>query len=146
MDTLNKHKEIKESCMVVLKQLREINTIEKIKINEEITEKSKKYLEDSGESAEFPTDFYQELTKLKLRYDSIVRQEKEETSKLIGEYPSSLVKIKDSDELREAVKLWLTDKSKAITKYGHIGNWDTSNVTNMNLMFIGETKFNQYQI
>ena len=37
--------------------------------------------------------------------------------------------MKDSDELREAVKLWLRDEFTAILKYGHISLWDTSNVT-----------------
>ena len=33
-----------------------------------------------------------------------------------------------NNELREAVKLWLNNESKAITKYGHISLWDTSKV------------------
>ena len=58
---------------------------------------------------------------------------------------SSLVfyKIKDSNELREAVKLWLRDESTAKTKYGHIGNWDTSKVTNMNGVFYDAKEFNE---
>ena len=51
--------------------------------------------------------------------------------------------MKDSDELREAVKLWLTNESTARTKYGHISLWDTSNVTNMSCMFHNAIKFNQ---
>ena len=47
------------------------------------------------------------------------------------------------DELRVAVKLWLNDESRATIKYGHIGNWDTSNVTNMSTMFFGAINFNQ---
>ena len=39
--------------------------------------------------------------------------------------------MKDSDELREAVKLWLKNESTAIIKYGHISLWNTSNVTDM---------------
>jgi len=39
--------------------------------------------------------------------------------------------MKDSDELREAVKLWLDNESTAITKYGHISLWNTSKVTDM---------------
>jgi hypothetical protein len=35
-------------------------------------------------------------------------------------------RMKDSDELRKVVKLWLANESKAITKYGHISLWDTS--------------------
>ena len=52
--------------------------------------------------------------------------------------------MKDSDELRKAVKLWLTDESKAIIKYGHISLWDTSNITNMNQMFLNANNFNEY--
>jgi hypothetical protein len=39
--------------------------------------------------------------------------------------------MKDSDELREAVKLWLTNESTATTKYGYISLWNTSKVTDM---------------
>ena len=51
--------------------------------------------------------------------------------------------MKDSDELREAVRLWLDDESKAIIKYGHISLWDTSNVTDMRSMFYNSYNFNQ---
>jgi len=51
--------------------------------------------------------------------------------------------MKDLDELREAVKLWLRNESIAITKYGHISRWDTSNVTDMRNMLCGAIKFNQ---
>ena len=52
--------------------------------------------------------------------------------------------MKDSNELREAVSLWLDNESKAITKYGHIGNWNTSNVTDMSNMFCNAKEFNEY--
>ena len=51
--------------------------------------------------------------------------------------------MKDSDELREAVKLWLYKESKAITKYGHIRLWDTSKVTDMSYMFYDAKEFNE---
>ena len=51
--------------------------------------------------------------------------------------------MKDSDELREAVALWLSDESKAMTKYGHISLWDTSNVTDMSHLFYCNQDFNQ---
>ena len=50
--------------------------------------------------------------------------------------------MKDSNELREAVALWSSDESTAKNKYGHIGNWDTSNVTDMSYMFQYASKFN----
>ena len=70
----------------------------------------------------------------------------------INEYESGLYQIikslvfyqmKDSKELREAVALWLANESTAKTKYGHIGNWDTSKVTNMNGVFYDAKEFNE---
>ena len=37
--------------------------------------------------------------------------------------------------LRTAVKEWLEDDKKAEAKYGHISNWDTSEVTDMSQTF-----------
>jgi len=68
----------------------------------------------------------------------------------INEYESGLYQIilslvfypmKDSKELREAVSLWLTTKSKAIRKYGHISLWNTSKVTNMIGKFLINDRF-----
>jgi surface protein len=56
---------------------------------------------------------------------------------------SVFYQMEDSKELREAVKLWLDDESVAITKYGHIGKWDTSKVTDMSWMFYDANNFNQ---
>jgi surface protein len=50
--------------------------------------------------------------------------------------------MKDSEELREGVQLWLTNESIAIIKYGHISLWDTSKVTDMSRMFGNATNFN----
>ena len=56
---------------------------------------------------------------------------------------SVFYQMNDSEELREAVKHWLRDKSKAIIKYGHISRWNTSNVTDMNRMFFNTENFNE---
>ena len=49
--------------------------------------------------------------------------------------------------LRHAVKDYLSsyvkDKRFIILKYGEIGDWDVSNVTNMYRMFYGANSFNQ---
>lgn len=37
--------------------------------------------------------------------------------------------------IRTAVKEWLDDPKKAEKKYGHISNWDVSNVTDMESLF-----------
>ena len=54
-----------------------------------------------------------------------------------------LYPIKDTNELQIAVKLWLKNEYKAKNKYGHISNWDTSNVEDMCYMFSGCENFNQ---
>ena len=49
----------------------------------------------------------------------------------------------NNETLRKAVKEWLEDDKKAETSYGHISNWDTSEVTDMSEMFSWATSFNQ---
>ena len=56
---------------------------------------------------------------------------------------SVFYQMKDSKELREAVKLWLTNESKAKIKYGHISLWNTSKVTDMSSMFHSAINFNE---
>jgi len=45
--------------------------------------------------------------------------------------------------IRVAVKEWLYDEIKAESKYGHISDWDTSNVTDMSSLFLNAESFNQ---
>ena len=49
----------------------------------------------------------------------------------------------NNETLRIVVKEWLEDETKAEVKYGHISNWDVSNVTDMSNMFKEATSFNQ---
>ena len=49
----------------------------------------------------------------------------------------------NNETLRDAVKEWLYDESKAEKKYGHISGWDTSEVTDMYRMFEKARSFNQ---
>ena len=45
--------------------------------------------------------------------------------------------------IRTAVKEWLENSKKAENKYGHISDWDVSNVTDMLGMFFYSNTFNQ---
>ena len=47
-----------------------------------------------------------------------------------------------SEELREAVKLWITDESEALKKYGHISYWETQYITDMKNLFKDAENFN----
>ena len=49
----------------------------------------------------------------------------------------------NNDTIREAVNEWLENDESAETKYGHISNWDTSEVTDMNELFMSAYEFNQ---
>ena len=49
----------------------------------------------------------------------------------------------NNETLRAAVKEWLKDESKAEKKYGHISDWDTSEVTDMQYLFKDAAFFNQ---
>jgi surface protein len=49
----------------------------------------------------------------------------------------------NNETLRAAVKEWLDDESKAEKKYGHISDWDTSEVKNMREIFYKAESFNQ---
>ena len=45
--------------------------------------------------------------------------------------------------IHNAVHLWFKNKQRAIRKYGHISNWDTSGVTNMSKLFFRRFSFNE---
>lgn len=49
----------------------------------------------------------------------------------------------NNDTLRAAVKEWLEDPRTAEENYGHISNWDVSNVTDMSGLFQGADDFNE---
>ena len=49
----------------------------------------------------------------------------------------------NNETIRTAVKEWLDDTKKTEEKYGHISNWDVSNVTSMSHMFYEAKSFNQ---
>lgn len=59
----------------------------------------------------------------------------------------------NNETIREAVKEWLDDATKAESKYGHISSWDTSGVTDMTALFfpkyddndtpLDQSKFNE---
>ena len=41
----------------------------------------------------------------------------------------------NNETIRNAVEEWLDNSKKAEKKYGHISDWDVSNVTDMNKLF-----------
>jgi surface protein len=50
--------------------------------------------------------------------------------------------IRTDADIRDAVKLWCSNRAEAENKYGHISDWDTSAVTNMRELFEDCKEFN----
>ena len=48
----------------------------------------------------------------------------------------------NNESIRVAIKEWLENKNNAESKYGHISNWDTSEVTDMKFLFENAKDFN----
>ena len=48
-----------------------------------------------------------------------------------------------NETLRDAVNAWLRNPDDAARQYGPIGDWNVSNVTDMNCMFWGASSFDQ---
>ena len=46
------------------------------------------------------------------------------------------------DNIQDAVDLWELDSLQASSIYGHISDWDVSNVTNMENLFFEKSTFN----
>ena len=49
----------------------------------------------------------------------------------------------NNDTIKAAVKEWVEDAEKAEEKYGHISDWDVSNVTDMSYLFYDAESFNE---
>ena len=49
----------------------------------------------------------------------------------------------NNETIRTAVKEWLENSKEAEAKYGHISDWDVSNVTDMESLFYNAESFNQ---
>ena len=47
-----------------------------------------------------------------------------------------------NESIREAVRLWRHDQAQATEKYGHINKWNTSQITDMKILFFHYKTFN----
>jgi len=54
-----------------------------------------------------------------------------------------LFKPNTYDELYEAVNEWYDNSKLSEEKYGHISNWNVSNITDMSYLFEGKIDFNE---
>ena len=51
--------------------------------------------------------------------------------------------IRTDNNIREVVQMWLLHREDAEERFGHIKDWDTRQVTDMNNMFDEASSFNQ---
>ena len=54
--------------------------------------------------------------------------------------PTASPLVADNESIREAVKLWLSDRAAAMSTYGHIATWETGGVTDMSELFCARRK------
>ena len=66
-----------------------------------------------------------------------------EVFKILAVYLPDPKLIRTDKDIHGAVNSWCTNRSKAIDKYGHISEWDVSNVTNMKGLFKRRCDFNE---
>ena len=65
-----------------------------------------------------------------------------EVFKILAVYVYDHKLIRTDTDIHDTVKLWCTNRTTAIQKYGNISDWDVSNVTNMNSLFEWKISFN----
>ena len=61
----------------------------------------------------------------------------------IIQYYTKTYTFESNKELKDAVNLWNENKDECIKRYGHISDWDTSNITDMSYLFEDKTTFNE---
>ena len=55
----------------------------------------------------------------------------------------SMNDVRSNEDIQEAVMLWIDNQDIALEKYGHISEWDVSNVTDMSNLFKCRNEFNE---
>ena len=49
----------------------------------------------------------------------------------------------NDENIKEVVDLWIKKRKECIFKFGHISNWNTSQITNMSYLFHLKDDFNE---
>jgi surface protein len=62
--------------------------------------------------------------------------------KVIGPMMQNSPQLRTDEDIRDAVELWCTDPVACEAQYGHISEWDVSNVVNMYSLFDNKKEFN----
>lgn len=90
MDKLIKHREIISHHINQMEQLQSKYIIKKKDINKKIMNLNNSSTTELLSKTEFPITYYEEFTKLKVNYDEIVKEEKNEVDRLMAVYYSKM--------------------------------------------------------
>ena len=90
MDKLTKHREIVSQYINKIEQIQSKYNIKKKDINKKIIDLNSNSIPGLLTKTEFPITYYKEFTKLKVNYDEIVNEEKNEVNNLMSVYYSKM--------------------------------------------------------
>ena len=90
MDKLIKHRGIVSHYINKLEQLQGKYSVKKKDINKKIMDLNNNSTPGLSSKTEFPITYYEEFTKLKVNYDEIVEEEKNEIDRLMSVYYSKM--------------------------------------------------------
>lgn len=90
METLTHHKEVVERYIVLMEMLQSEFAIKKKELNKKIVELSTNSLQEQAEKTDFPSDYFDNLTKIKLKFKEIETNEKEQIDELMTNYSEEI--------------------------------------------------------
>ena len=90
METLAHHKEVAEKYIVLMEMMQSEFAIKKKELNKKIVTLSTNSLQEQAEKTDFPSDYFDNLTKIKLEFKEIESDEKEQIDELMTSYSEEL--------------------------------------------------------
>jgi len=90
METLAHHKEVVERYIVLMEMLQSEFAIKKKELNKKIVELSTNSLQEQAEKTDFPSDYFDNLTKIKLEFKKIESDEKVQIDELMTNYSEEI--------------------------------------------------------
>ena len=98
MNTLIKHRGTISHYINKMEQLQSKYNVKKKGINKKIIDLNNSSTSESLSKTEFPISYYEEFTKLKVNYDEIIEEEKNEVETLMTLYYSKMCGKPSSDK------------------------------------------------
>jgi chromatin remodeling complex protein RSC6 len=90
METLAHHKEVAEKYIVLMEMMQSEFAIKKKELNKKIVKLSSNSLQEQAEKTDFPSDYFDNLTKIKLEFKEIESDEKVQIDELMTNYSEEI--------------------------------------------------------